>query len=158
MTEAQYTSKVVAYLKNAGTVTFKHSDHFTTGIPDISSTNWDHTTWMEVKIVNEGQTIFNRVTQQDKVQFFTMVALGNLGRAFYIVKKSTEVFIIRPATFVHMFEAEDRSDGYIRDRSQFVGSLTNHEVLESVFRRNFSAIILPTDYSTIFNLTKMGKI
>ena len=95
MTESQYTSELVAYLKNAGCVVFKHSDHFTTGIPDLSVTTRGHTTWFEVKVLKHGETFTKRV-MQDRVQFFSVLLLGNAGRAFYLIRDGKELWIFHP--------------------------------------------------------------
>lgn len=94
MTESQYTSKVVAYLKDLGMVVFKLSDHFTTGIPDVAVT-FKGTTWLEFKDLKTTDTFQKRILR-DKVQFFNMIALATLGRAAYVLVMGKRVWLIDP--------------------------------------------------------------
>lgn len=50
MNESQFTSGLLKRLRNAGAVAVKHSEMFSTGVPDFSLTYGGKTTWWEVKM------------------------------------------------------------------------------------------------------------
>ncbi len=105
MTESQYTSRDVKFLKDNGVVAFKHSDRFTTGIPDATATCVGRTTWLEYKALTLKESFYAR-TQEDKVQFFNMVALeaANIGKVFYIMVKGRYSHVFKPSELLNRQE------------------------------------------------------
>lgn len=78
MTESQLTAKLVAHVRKhrPHAVVFKHNDRITAGIPDLSVTVNERTTWLEAKTeMNWPPT---------KLQRRTMLRLRDVGLAFYL--------------------------------------------------------------------------
>lgn len=72
-------------------VILKHNDMTTAGIPDISVTSRygmepeKRTTWIEVKLLKEKETLSTIRQHFDKLQLTTLRLLANEGHAHYIV-------------------------------------------------------------------------
>lgn len=96
MTEAQFTNKVVTYLRSKGYVVFKHSDNFTKGIPDFSVTCFGNTTWFESKLLRRHETAITRA-HENKVQLEVMRLLELNGRAYYLCAQEKVVAIWLPS-------------------------------------------------------------
>lgn len=95
MTEASWTSTIVTHLRNNGCVVFKHSDSFTTGVPDVSVTCLSYTTWLEMKYIKHDENFYKFVMKK-KIQFFNMTALEAAGRAKYVFQKAGQMYIFSP--------------------------------------------------------------
>lgn len=115
MTESEYTSGVVQFLRDHGHLTFKHCDRFTPAIPDVSTTGDGRTTWFEMKVLRKREEFYARV-MEDPDQFFNMLALSRMGRARYAIVSCQETFLIDPGYLFDMKIAGTKGDGYIRER------------------------------------------
>jgi hypothetical protein len=82
MNEKHLTAKLMAALREIlrGSVVLKHTDQFTSGVPDLSVTWGWATSWAEVKVVRRGRGILGRGAQT-----LTMQQLAAVGSAFYVV-------------------------------------------------------------------------
>jgi hypothetical protein len=95
MTEGKLSSALVKLLRQElpTGVIFKHWDHITAGVPDISVT-WNHrTTWYEVKYITKG--IFQRGQQRRVIE-----QMGRQGVAWYVIYLATPIrstYIVHPS-------------------------------------------------------------
>ena len=80
MTEATLKGALVKAIRERmpGIVVFRHEDHFTSGIPDLSITWRGKTSWWEVKFANP------RFASKG-IQELTMLRLSNVGIANYLI-------------------------------------------------------------------------
>ena len=85
LTESEWTAQITAQFRKAGYLAFKTADGFTTAIPDLVVVN-HQTTWFEMKLLREKQTMYRRV-RESEVQFQVMRAIFNkCGRAYYVIR------------------------------------------------------------------------
>lgn len=95
MNEAELKSRLMEYLRRSfpGYVIFRHEDKITSGIPDISVTGSELTTWMEVKYANPKFA-------SKGIQELTMLRLSLASSAFYVVyyekNKERRTYIVEP--------------------------------------------------------------
>jgi len=90
-----------------GAVVFRHEDHFTAGVPDISITNAGHTTWIEVKIARNGK-IRSKGIQKLTAQKLAMAGAKTL---FVIFEDDgTATYICHPSR-IETWHIEARYDG-----------------------------------------------
>jgi hypothetical protein len=98
MNEQAVTRKLIENLATElpGSVVLKHTDQFTSGVPDLTVTWGWLTTWIEVKVVRKGQEgIIGRGAQT-----LTMQRLAKVGSAWYVVyhiEHPGKTFIVHPA-------------------------------------------------------------
>lgn len=105
MTEAKLSSALVRLLRQElpQAVIFKHWDHITAGVPDISVTWLHRTTWYEVKYITKG--IIQRGQQRRVLE-----QMGEHGVAWYIIYLATPIpgtYIVHPSkldTFTQDYE------------------------------------------------------
>lgn len=93
MTERTLTTALKQALDRYPGVWQKHSDNFTTGVPDVSWTGVGATWWLEAKLVRRGSTHWDEIASPDHaVQFLNMRQLeaANGLRAVYVVWKALE--------------------------------------------------------------------
>jgi hypothetical protein len=105
MTEGKLSSALVKLLREElrDAVIFKHWDHITAGVPDISVT-WNYrTTWYEVKYITKG--IIQRGQQRRVLE-----QMGRIGVAWYVIYLATPIpgtYIVHPSkldTFTQDYE------------------------------------------------------
>lgn len=145
VTESDYTSKVVTYLKNKGTMTFKHCDRFTAGIPDVSSSRGGNTTWLEMKILKRGENMFDRVAE-DKIQRFNMAALEISSRAYYVIVDSKVTYIVHPRFFISPYQDDKR---IVEDSFMLYNDVSEYEMSRAL--ADFAAVKFSvTHYQPIY--------
>lgn len=95
MTEASVRSALVKKLRAYKDWTvLRHEDHYTSGIPDISVTGNNITSWWECKLRRQGQPLSTKGIQQ-----FLVEQLAKHGYAHYIVFDEQKVAIYEPQDF-----------------------------------------------------------
>lgn len=101
MSEASIRSVLVKKLRTMQPtwVIFRHEDHYTTGIPDISVTGNGKTSWWETKLV-EGR----EHPQEKELKLQRMIELDHHSYARYIVYRTGGIFkkdvsILTPVDF-----------------------------------------------------------
>ena len=99
MKEADFVRQSLTQLRKKDRVVLKHSDRFTTGIPDISCTARGKTTWLEFKAVDE-QPIERVAHPQDQLQLHTMWRLATYGRAIYVICDNDHITVWHPEYLV----------------------------------------------------------
>jgi hypothetical protein len=74
--ESYWTRKLVEYLTDHHRkfVRIKIADHFTSGVPDMAIMGNGKTVWLELKVLKPGQSIVDRVCQ-DELQLYTMESI-----------------------------------------------------------------------------------
>ena len=96
MTEAKPKADLVKLLRATypSAVVIRHEDRWTSGIPDISFTLDQHTTWIEVKLADPD-------FESKGIQELTMLRLARVTTAFYVVYYSwrgqQRTYIVEPA-------------------------------------------------------------
>lgn len=95
MNEKFLTGKLIAEFNRSlnGAVVLKHTDQFTSGVPDLSVTWGGATTWIEVKVVRRGHGILGRGAQT-----LTMQQMERAGSALYVVYHldPEQTFVVLP--------------------------------------------------------------
>lgn len=99
MTEASVRAALVKKLRQYKDWTvFRHEDHYTSGIPDISVTGNKITSWWECKLWR------NEAEPTKEIQRYTLERLAVHGHAYFIVyrlKDPARVEIYRPSDYPH---------------------------------------------------------
>lgn len=99
MTEATLKGALVTKIREQipGAMVFRHEDHFTAGIPDISVTWRYRTSWWEVKFANPNFKSLG-------IQELTMLRLSRAGIANYIIYRELNrcqtVHIVEPSNLI----------------------------------------------------------
>jgi hypothetical protein len=150
MTESEFTQPIVKAFKDAGVICFKLSDRFTTGVPDTANTAVGFTTWMEMKVLDEGETLYDRINE-DKVQFFNMKALSIVGRACYVVKlPNQDRMLIVPG---RIFAAGNMSDARIMAEAK---SFHLNQIIEDRYSNWMYPIITGhKNFGTLLSILRM---
>lgn len=106
MTESQICTKLVLQIKRSmnGAVPFKHADRSTVGLPDISCTWLQRTSWIEVKYLRPHQTKLypDRVNLaavctpggESAAQLETMRRLSKQSQAFYLMYMKDKIMYV----------------------------------------------------------------
>lgn len=101
MTEADVRAKLVKLLRSQAPMweVFRHEDHYTTGVPDISVTGNKRTSWWEVKLVDDTKPAI----KQKGLKHEKMVVLAREGFARYIIfdarKGEKQIRVVPPDQF-----------------------------------------------------------
>jgi hypothetical protein len=105
MTEAQYTKRYLDECKQEmpGSVVMKHSDRFTSGIPDASITYKGTTRWYEFK-----KWSYDWLDKLDQLQLHRMIQLQKEGYAYYIVFEGYFHTTYFPTTIKEMYDERQR--------------------------------------------------
>lgn len=85
--ESYWTRKLMAYLKDnrRAWLCYKIADHFTAGIPDVIIVGEGRTCWLELKCLDVGENINERI-MKDPLQFHDMCKIEDNGvPCWYIV-------------------------------------------------------------------------
>lgn len=112
MTEADLTQDLMkfAHADMRGSVTLKHAEKFTTGIPDFSHTWRKMTSWWEVKFWNNGSF------DAPKLQHLTCRRLAAAGTCHYIIYEQREdkqrVVIVHPDQLDQWQESQNTAFGF----------------------------------------------
>jgi len=147
MTESEYSGKIVKYLRDMGNLTFKHCDRFTRAIPDVSSTGPMGTAWMEMKYLKRGEQFYDRAMEK-KDQYFNMLALSSLSRAFYVMGRGDKTWIFNPKIFMKRATNDE-----LEQLAKWEGTRLP-ELSDLAFR----PVVIPiNDYGTILRFTRDPK-
>lgn len=93
--ETEYSGELVKALKSVmpNSVIFKHTDMYTSGIPDISATWLRCTSWIEVKVAVGGKI----KSQKKRLQLETCKSLERVGICLYVVYTELNTHVIKPS-------------------------------------------------------------
>jgi hypothetical protein len=120
MTESQMTRKLIASLKrmHPQAVIIKHSDRFTSGVPDLSITKDGVTTWIECKKLTP-----DFLANLDLLQLNTMLKLERQGTAYYVFFEPSVRYVL-PSVVRYWHErqeAQQEENGRKKKKKNKVG-------------------------------------
>ncbi len=137
VTEATVVRDIVKGLRSRlpGAVVFKHADISTAGIPDISISYRNHTTWVEVKLLRRNETRSQTGQHFDHLQLATARLLDRQVETFYLIAFSGQpsgvcATLVRPVQVAAFLEAPTLGYADLMPHSLYHGSLS--EVIDAL--------------------------